>query len=119
MNAQADQLYNEVAVLLREINRDKTHSIFMGRQWRSQRRGAAVGAPPQTPGRLRRKNVAGGLRPQTPAGAPPQTPLGAPAPDRILNGDLGGAPMGSAAEPQRGSGGAAGSPPKPPFRRGY
>ncbi len=31
------------------------------------RRGpAAVGAPSQTPGRLRRKNVAGGSRPQTP-----------------------------------------------------
>ncbi|MCP3664193.1 MAG: hypothetical protein GY696_17170, partial [Gammaproteobacteria bacterium] len=56
-----------------------------------------LGAPPQTTGRLCRKNEAGssaprpwaaspyvrsrGIRPQTPVGAPPQTSLGAPPPD--------------------------------------
>ncbi|MCP3665612.1 MAG: hypothetical protein GY696_24460, partial [Gammaproteobacteria bacterium] len=57
-------------------------------QGRSQEGGglgaAALGAPPQTPGRLRRKSEAGGSAPDTrwgsapdPVGAPPQTPLGA------------------------------------------
>ncbi len=32
-------------------------------QWRSQMGAVAVGAPPQTPGQLRRKNVAGGSAP--------------------------------------------------------
>ncbi len=49
-------------------------------QWGRGQGAAVVGAPLQTLGRLRRKNVAGGFRPQTPAGAPPQTRLGAAAP---------------------------------------
>ncbi len=61
-------------------------------QWRSQRRergAAAAGAPPKSPGRLGRKNVAGGS-----ASAPH---WGLPPPDPLLNGVWGGALTGSGA----------------------
>ncbi len=59
----------------------------------------SVGAPPKTPGRLRRKNVAGGSAPRPPLGLRPNPRSG---------GGLGWEPSaGSGAQPQRGSGGRA------------
>ncbi len=79
----------------------------------------ALGAPPQTPGRLRRKIVAagdpGGFAARAKLGAPPPVPRwgSAPAPvhervwGRSPSGVWGGAPAGFGAEPQRGSEGGA------------
>ncbi len=91
-------------------------------QCRSQEGGGGGGwGSAKIPGRLRRKNVAGGLRHQAPAGAP--------TPDPLLNGVWDGAPTGSGAERQRGQGaepqqhscgevapgfGAEPHPPRPP-----
>ncbi len=76
---------------------------------------------PQTPGRLRRKNEAGGsarpplglrprhrrLRRKNVDGAPPQTPAGAPPQTPFRRGSGDGARSGVWAEPQRVSGGGA------------
>ncbi len=51
----------------------------------------ALGAPPQTPGRLRRKSEL--LEPQTPAGAPPQTPAASPQ-ERTTGGSAPRPPLG-------------------------
>ncbi len=90
----------------------------------------ALGVPPRTPGRLRRKIVAGGSAPRHPLGsvpdpggcaarmklgASPQTSAGAPPQTPFTRGSGGGAssfalvakPPGFGAEPQRGSGGGA------------
>ncbi len=51
---------------------DSEHLLHQqGRSQEGGRGAAAVGVPPQTPGRLRRKHVAGGSASRTPLGPPP------------------------------------------------
>ncbi len=65
--------------------KERKNSFLSTRHWRSQRGAAAVGAPPQTPGRLRRKNVAGGSAPRSPRGLRPR-PRWSSAPNPVQEG---------------------------------
>ncbi len=66
---------------------------YQGRSQEGGRAAAAVGAPPQTPRRLRRKNVAGGSAPRPPLGAPVPSPPPERGLGRSPSGGLGGEPL--------------------------
>ncbi len=65
-----------------------SNSVQTVSQWRSQKGGggAAGGGPPQTPGRLRRKNVAGCSATRPPLGLRSRPRWGLPPSDTLLNG---------------------------------